>query len=409
MRVNVIMPQLGESVAEGTIVKWLKKVGDAVQRDENILEISTDKVDSEIPAPASGILVEILAPEGETIPIGRPIAVIESDVAQAKVAAPSQAPPAGRRFYSPLVRSMAQAEGISDAELDRIMGSGAEGRLTKADLIAYLEQRKAVRPAAAPVRPAAVQVVTATAPPPSGAPTPASAPGEGQEIVPMDIMRRKIAEHMVRSAHTAAHVTSLAEADMSNVVRFRERAKKAFEEREGFKLTYTPIIVEAVVKALKEYPYLNASVEGENIILRHYVNFGVAVSLENGLIVPVVKRADMMNLLALARAINDLSTRARSKRLSPEEVHGATFTLTNPGIFGNLFGTPIINQPNVAILGTGVIKKRPVVIEGDAIAIRHMMYMSVTYDHRLIDGALGGQFLQRVVHYLEGFDPETTI
>jgi pyruvate/2-oxoglutarate dehydrogenase complex dihydrolipoamide acyltransferase (E2) component len=232
---------------------------------------------------------------------------------------------------------------------------------------------------------------------------------QGDEIIPMDIMRKRIAEHMVRSVHTSPHVTTLAEADMTNVVRFRESGKGAFEAREGFKLTYTPIIVEAVVKGLKEYPYLNSSIENDTIILHHQINFGVAVSLEHGLIVPVVKGAEGMNLLALARAINDLSVRARSKHLLPDEVHGATFTLTNPGIFGNLFGTPIINQPNVAILGTGVIKKRPVVIENDAIAIRSMMYLSVTYDHRLIDGAQAGQFIQRVVHYLETFDPEAKI
>ncbi len=442
MRVNVIMPQLGESVAEGTIVKWLKKVGDPIQRDENILEISTDKVDSEIPAPASGILVEILAQEGETIPIGKPIAVIETDVAQAKAAPvpPAKAPAeqkteapavaygaepgatrivkrpaagkaseaAPKRFLSPLVKSIAQAEGITNEELDRITGTGAGGRLTKSDLQNYLEQRKS-RPKPMAARPAAVLPPAAATPAPAPTPGIPAIPGEGEEVIPMDIMRRRIAEHMVKSAFTAPHVTSVSEADMTNIVAFRERLKSSFEAREGYKLTYTPIIIECVIKALKDYPYLNSSIDGENIILKHYINMGIAVALENGLIVPVIKGADGMNLRSLAKAVNDLSVRARTKRLSPDDVHGSTFSITNPGIFGNLFGTPIINQPNVAILGLGAIVKRPVVIEGDAITIRSMMYLSLSYDHRIIDGALGGQFLQRVVHYLENFDPKTTI
>ena len=233
--------------------------------------------------------------------------------------------------------------------------------------------------------------------------------GEGEEVIPMDIMRRKIAEHMVRSAYTAPHVTSVSETDMSNIVLFRERSKKAFEQREGFKLTYTPIIIEVTIRALKEFPYVNASLEGENIILKHYINIGLAVAVEGGLIVPVIKGADGMSLLALARATNDLSERSRTKRLNPDEVHGSTFSITNPGIFGNLFGTPIINQPNAAILGVGAIVKRPVVVNGDAITVRPMMYLSLSYDHRLIDGALAGQFLQRLVHHTESYDPDITI
>ncbi len=440
MRVNVIMPQLGESVAEGTIIKWLKSAGDLVERDENILEISTDKVDSEIPSPATGILVEILAQEGETIPIGKPIAVIETEAAQAQ-ALPKAATPTtkaketepkaayaaepgevkvvkrpeakpettreGKRFYSPLVKKMAEAEGITPAELDRISGSGAEGRVTKQDAINYLEKRKA---APARIAPKLTPVLASHM-------KPAEPPlrveslhvGAGEEIVPMDIMRKRIAEHMVKSAFTAPHVTSVSEADLTHIVHFRERNKTSFEAREGFKLTYTPIIIEATIKALKDFPYLNASIDGENIILKHYVNFGVAVALENGLIVPVIKGADGMNLLALARAVNELSSRARSKRLSPDDVHGSTFSMTNPGIFGNLMGTPIINQPNVAILGTGAIQKRAIVLDNDAIAVRSMIYLSLSYDHRIIDGALGGQFLQRLVYYLESFDPNTTI
>lgn len=449
MRVNVIMPQLGESVAEGTIVKWMKKVGDRIEKDENILEISTDKVDSEIPAPAAGVLVEILAQEGDTIEVGKPIAVIETDVSQAKVAAKPPKPPKekakeekvevpsvpygttggevievhlppkheepakeeGRRFYSPLVRKIAKEEGISDEELDRIAGSGAGGRITKADLEAYLEQKKV---AVAPPPPTREEIqlppgAAAPAPPPSPPPIEPRVPGAGEEIFPMDIMRRRIAEHMVKSAFTAPHVTSVSEADMTNVVNFREKNKRAFEEREGYKLTYTPIIIEATIRALKDYPYLNASVDGENVILKHYINIGVAVALESGLIVPVIKGADGMNLRGLARAVNDISVRARTKRLSPDEVHGSTFSITNPGIFGNLFGTPIINQPNVGILGLGAIVKRPVVSGGDAITIRPMMYLSLSYDHRLVDGALGGQFLQRVVHYLETFDSNSSV
>ncbi len=300
---------------------------------------------------------------------------------------------------------MAQEQGISEAELGGIPGSGSGGRVGKQDLIAYLEKKRS-----APVRPA-----VGLAPQPkitigeTAKPSAPPAAGLREEIIPMDIMRRRIADHMVKSAFTAPHVTSVSEADMTNIVSFRERVKAAFEAREGYKLTYTPIIIEAAIKALQEYPYLNASLEGDNIILKHYINFGVAVALENGLIVPVVKGADEMNLLALARAVNDLSTRARTKRLSPDDVRGSTFSLTNPGIFGNLFGTPIINQPNVAILGIGAIKKYPVVLANDAIAIRPLMYLSLSYDHRIIDGALGGQFLQRLAHYLENFDPLTTI
>jgi 2-oxoglutarate dehydrogenase E2 component (dihydrolipoamide succinyltransferase) len=449
MRVNVNMPQLGESVAEGTIVKWLKKVGDPVQRDEDILEISTDKVDSEIPSPATGILVEILAQEGETIGIGKAIAVIETDVSQAKAvqpgapkkeagAAPAPVPPAkeeeqvayavdagevkvvhvpheeGRaeekakqRFYSPLVKKIAQEERISAEELDAIEGSGAGGRVTKEDVMNYLARRKEGAVPLQPTKPAAPAVEQA--PPPAAKPAPAMIPGRGEEIIPMDIMRRRIAEHMVKSKFTAPHVFSVAEVDMTRVVQFRERVKQSFEEREGFKFTITPIVIEASVKALKEFPLVNSSVDGENIILKHYINIGIAVALENGLIVPVIKGADGMNLLALARAANDLSVRARNKRLSPDDVTGSTFSLTNFGVFGNIFGAPIINQPNVAILGIGAIKKRPVVIEGDAIAVRSMLYLSISYDHRIVDGALGDQFLQRIRYYLENFDPNTTL
>jgi 2-oxoglutarate dehydrogenase E2 component (dihydrolipoamide succinyltransferase) len=461
MKVNVVMPQLGESVAEGTITKWLKKTGDKVERDENILEISTDKVDSEIPAPASGILVEILAQEGETVPIGKPIAVIETEESQAKVVAHSSedggkpavekteqaevaptvpAVPYGTaetevrivkrahetkgpetqtegRFYSPLVKKIAEEQGISARELDSIQGSGAGGRVSKKDLQDYIERRGSgkpqpqpvqPRPAATPLQPVVTQPQTKT-PPAFRSPESPPIAGIGEEVIPMPNMRKRIAEHMLKSVQTSPHVTSVSEVDMSNIVRWRESRKKAFEEREGFKLTYTPILVEIAIKALKEFPYVNASLDGENIIVKHYVHFGVAVAVENGLVVPVIKGADAMNLLALARAVNDLSERARTKRITVDELQGSTFSMTNPGIFGNLFGTPIINQPNVAILGVGAIKKRPIVLEGDAIAVRPMLYLGLTYDHRLIDGAMAGRFLQRIVHYMESFDPETTI
>ncbi|MFH1861396.1 MAG: dihydrolipoamide acetyltransferase family protein [bacterium] len=436
MRVNVIMPQLGESVAEGTILKWLKQVGDKIQKDENILEISTDKVDSEIPSLASGILVEILAQEGATVPVNQPIAVIETEVEKAVIVAKptikpapkekaisapatqpettvfrkpvvtAPIPSAGSRFYSPLVRSISQTEGITEAELDSIVGSGINGRVTKKDLEEFIARKKSGAPIEI-IKP--TKATTVSALPLRSTPTPPPTLSVGEEIIPMDVMRKRIAEHMVRSAYTAPHVTSVSEADMTSMVQFRESSKKSFEAREGFKLTYTPIIIEVVIKTLKEYPYLNASLDGDNIILKHYINIGVAVALESGLIVPVIKGADGMNLLALARAVNDLSSRARTKRLSPDDVHGSTFSVTNPGVFGNLIGTPIINQPNVAILGLGAIVKRPVVIAGDAIVIRSMMYLSLSYDHRLIDGAHAGQFLQRIVHYLEAYDSETTI
>jgi 2-oxoglutarate dehydrogenase E2 component (dihydrolipoamide succinyltransferase) len=453
MKVNIVMPQLGESVAEGTITKWLKTAGDKVERDENILEISTDKVDSEIPSPAGGVLVEILAQEGETIPIGKPIAVIETEASQAKVVQATEKKPSSdgsksgvekepevslqvpavpygtaesevkivkrshdtksaaaedtKRFYSPLVKKMAEELGVSLKELDAIQGSGAGGRVAKKDLTDYVEKKRTT----APLRP-----TTEPKPQPPARPitepqvqSAASVAGVGEEIVPLPNMRKRIAEHMVRSVQTSPHVTSVSEADMSNIVRWRERHKNSFEERQGFKLTYTPLIVETAIRGLKEFPYINASLEGDNIIVKHYINFGVAVAVENGLVVPVIKGADGMNLLSLARAINDVSERARTKRITVDELQGSTFSMTNPGIFGNLFGTPIINQPNVAILGVGAIKKRPVVLAGDAIAVRPMLYLSLTYDHRLIDGAMAGKFLQKVVHYLETFDMETTI
>ncbi|HTY09775.1 MAG TPA: dihydrolipoamide acetyltransferase family protein [Bacteroidota bacterium] len=416
--VDVIMPQMGESIAEGTITKWYKKVGDKIAKDETLLEISTDKVDSEIPSPSSGLVAELLFPEQKTVDVHTVIARIQTDVhaplvqghgnielgsqgAKPEVARSAQSTHAqsgtqpaavgqhistdAGRFFSPLVLNIARTEGISLSELEGISGTGANDRVTKKDILDYVERKKSNR------APAAARTSTP------------SSPSTGIEIIKMDSMRKAIAEHMVRSVHTSAHVGSVTEADVSKIVAFREKHKAEFERREGFKLTFTPFFVDVVVKAIKDFPMLNASVDGDSILIRKDVNIGVAVALENGLIVPVVKHADGKDLIGLARAVNDLSNRARTKKLLPEDVQGGTFTITNPGIFGNLFGFPIINQPQVAILGVGAIKKRPIVVN-DAIAIRSMVYISMSYDHRIIDGALGGMFLQRLVEHLENFD-----
>jgi len=438
MKVDVVMPQMGESLSEGTVAKWLKKPGDRIQRDEILLEISTDKVDSEIPAPTSGLLAEILVPEGQTVKVGTPIARIETEVRERAAeekqpaiatgvtasmpeisARPTveagrleeyrpgpevvEAIPAreGRgRFYSPFVRRVAQEEGINLAELEKVPGSGAGGRVTKQDILAYVDQRKRGVPGVmAPPPPV-------EAPPPLEVPAaeaPRRYPPERVEIIPMDHIRKLIAEHMVRSVHTSPHVTSITEVDMNRIEMFREKVGQQFEQREGFKLTYMPFIMDAAIRALNEFPLVNSSLEGDKIIVKKYYNIGVAVALDHGLIVPVVKNADEKNLVGLARAVYDLSTRARHKKLKPEEVQDGTFSITNFGVFGTLIGTPIINQPQVAILGVGVVKKRAVVIN-DAIAIRPMMYLSLSYDHRLIDGAMAGMFLQRVAKSLEEFD-----
>jgi len=440
-KIDMVMPQMGESIAEGTILKWLKKVGDKIERDETILEISTDKVDSEIPAPATGVLAKILVEEGKTVAVGTPIAVIETEAVaaagdngkaeQAAAPAPAASAPAmaveepqpvaaapaggevvrvGTRFYSPLVREIAKQENISMAELEAIPGSGEGGRVTKKDILAYVEQRKAKpavpAPAVSPAKPAApVAAPAPAAPRPAPTPPPAVTPYDQDrvEVVPMDNMRRRIAEHMVMSKHTSPHVYSVSVCDMTRIVKYRERVKNEFEQREGTKLTYTPFFLEACVRAIKEFPLINASIDGTNIIMKKAINLGVAVALENGLIVPVIKNADALNLVGLARATNDLAYRARNKQLKPDEVQGGTFSITNMGSFGNLFGIPVINQPQVAILGIGAIRKTPVVV-GEGIAIRDIVYLSLSYDHRLIDGAYGGQFLQRIVEHLEAFE-----
>jgi 2-oxoglutarate dehydrogenase E2 component (dihydrolipoamide succinyltransferase) len=423
---DVIMPQMGESIAEGTITKWFKKVGDQVERDEPLLEISTDKVDTEIPAPTSGVLSEIKVAEGETVPINTVIAVIggevtatataasappppteTSGVTQPIEAAPPSPPPAapeprpeaspaepGRRS-SPLVRKMAREHGI---DLAQVTGTGRGGRVTKEDMLQLIEKAPATaQPAPEPSPPPAAE--PAKPPPPPAAPP---APGGRDRVEPMSTIRKSIAHHMVLSRQTSAHVTTVFEADVSRIVDQRAEHKTAFA-RDGVKLTYTPFFVHAVLGSLKAFPVFNASIDGESIVYHRDLNIGIAVALEGGLIVPVIRHADEKSFLGLARAINDIGERARTKKLLPEDVHGGTFTITNPGPFGGLFGTPIINQPQVAILALGGIHKRPVVVN-DGIGVRSMVYLALSFDHRLIDGALADQFMADLKDRLENWD-----
>jgi len=423
MPTNVLMPQMGESIAEGTIVRWVKRIGDRVDRDEPLFEISTDKVDAEIPSPAAGILAEIRAREGETVPVNDIVAVIAEAgeaaaagaSAQASQSPPAAAPPvpaaaAGaataeaptgpspeepsiddsrRQKSSPLVRRIASEHGV---DISRVAGTGIGGRVTKQDIMGFLESPPA--PLAAP---SAGIPATGAIPPAWGV-----KPGERDEVVPMSIMRRRIAEHMIASRRTSAHVHSVFEVDFSRVAKIRE-AHKAEYERAGVKLTYMPFIVKAVVAGLKAVPVINASVEGENLVYHKAINIGIAVALDWGLIVPVVRQADERNVLGLSRTMADLAGRARAKQLKPEEVQGGTFTITNPGVFGALFGMAIINQPQLAILGVGAVEKRPVVVD-DAIAIRPMAYLSLGYDHRVIDGAVADAFMSVVKKQIETFD-----
>jgi 2-oxoglutarate dehydrogenase E2 component (dihydrolipoamide succinyltransferase) len=409
---DVIMPQMGESIAEGTVTKWHKKVGERVERDEPLFEISTDKVDTEVPSPVAGILTEIRVSEGQTVPINTVVGVIGGEVREARLEAPrreapsppptpatppvpSTTPPAktdrGPRS-SPLVRKMARENQI---DLPSITGSGQGGRITKQDVLRHLESRQApAPPAVSAATPAPAEPVIPPAP---------GTPRGRVEIVPMTAMRKSIAEHMVISRRTSAHVTTVFEADVSRIVQVRETLKGAFEKEEGVKLNYTPFFVRAVTAALKSFPALNASIEGDKVVYRKDYNIGVAVALDGGLIVPVLHHADEKSFLGLARAVADLADRARAKKLKPEEVQGGTFTVTNPGPYGSLFGTPIINQPQVAILGVGGIHKRPVVVN-DAIAVRSMVYLALSFDHRLVDGALADQFMADVKRRLEGWD-----
>ncbi|MCH2197152.1 MAG: 2-oxo acid dehydrogenase subunit E2 [Flavobacteriales bacterium] len=448
---EILLPKMGESVAEATIIKWLVEEGQQVEADEPIVEIATDKVDSEVPAPEDGVITKIMVNEGDVVEVGQAIAMFSTDgeAAAAPAAAPAAATPApaaaapsqevletvtaplatagtavakngpSGRFYSPLVRSIAKEEGISMEELEGVQGSGSEGRVTKKDIMAYVANRgngaAVATPAPSSNGQAAPAAKVESAPKLAPAPAPAKVhqgpkvtAGPNDEIVEMDRMRKLIADHMVMSKHTSPHVTSFVEADVTNIVNWRNKMKKEFAEREGGKLTFTPIFMEAVAKAIKDFPGVNASVDGENIILRKEINLGMAAALPSGnLIVPVIKNADRYNMVGLANVVNDLATRARENKLSPDEIQGGTYTVTNVGTFGNVMGTPIINQPQVAILALGAIRKKPAVIEtpdGDMLGIRHMMFLSHSYDHRVVDGMLGGSFVRRVADYLEQFD-----
>ncbi|MFP5471681.1 MAG: dihydrolipoamide acetyltransferase family protein [Bacteroidia bacterium] len=439
--IEVLLPKMGESVAEATITSWLKNEGDKIALDEPIVEIATDKVDSEVPSPNEGILLKRLCNEGDVIAVGKPIAIISTD-ATAKVAPSSSAPevkatpqvtpkveqelmapisasngvptsipktsPSGK-FYSPLVRSIAETEGIAVAELESIAGTGKDGRVTKQDILNYIPNRgKSVvsapvqTPAATPSsngqQAKSVNVIQA----------PNVVAGPNDEIIEMDRMRKLIADHMVMSKHVSPHVTSYVEVDVTNIVLWRNKVKSAFEKQHGEKITFTPIFIEALVRAIKDFPNINISVSGNNIIKRKNINVGMATALPSGnLIVPVIKNADQLNLIGLTKQVNNLADRARNNKLNPDDIQGGTYTITNVGTFGNVMGTPIINQPQVAIMAVGAIRKVPAVIEtptGDVIAIRHKMFASHAYDHRVVDGALGGSFVRRFADYLEQFD-----
>jgi 2-oxoglutarate dehydrogenase E2 component (dihydrolipoamide succinyltransferase) len=442
--IEILLPKMGESVAEATITKFVVNAGEQTEADEPLVEIATDKVDSEVPAPEDGTLVEWLVQEGDVVAVGQAIAKFEIDGdAEAAPASPSTveaaapaptpapaAPPAevvealqaplattgpldhmparigaNGRFYSPLVRSIAQSEGVTSAELDGIAGSGSEGRVTKKDILAYIAGRGST-PAPVAATPAAAPTPVSTAPAASTAPT-VSVSGQ-DEIVEMDRMRKLIADHMVRSKQTSPHVTSFVEADMTKIVEWRKRNKAAFEQAHSTKLTFTPLIAEAIVKAIRDFPGVNASVDGDRIIIKKQINLGMATALPSGnLIVPVIHNADQLSLVGLATRVNDLADRARTGKLKPDDTAGGTYTMSNVGTFGNVMGTPIINQPQVGILALGAIRKKPAVIEtpeGDMIGIRHMMFLSHSYDHRVVDGMLGGSFVKRVATYLEEFD-----
>ncbi len=433
-RVELIMPKMGESIMEATILTWLKKPGDKIEQDESVLEVATDKVDTDVPSTHAGVLTEILAKEGEVVKVGTVIAILSSDVEEKSSKTSPQPPEApttkaksqakaqavnvplvstngsshatidyksSSRFYSPLVRNIAKEERIPVSELETIAGSGAAGRVTKKDILAYVEHRSPGQ-AAIGGRPSI-----------SSAPLVPASISAGDEIIQMDRMRKMIAERMVDSKRIAPHVTSFVEADVTTIVSWRSKVKNEFQKREGDTLTYTPIFMEAVIMAIKDYPMINVQVDGDRIIRKKEINIGMAVALPSGnLIVPVVRNADQYNLSGLAKAVNDLATRARENKLKPDDLAGGTYTISNVGTFGNVMGTPIIVQPQVGILAIGAIQKKPAVIEtpaGDAIAIRNKMFLSHSYDHRVVDGALGGSFVRRVADYLEKFDINRTI
>jgi 2-oxoglutarate dehydrogenase E2 component (dihydrolipoamide succinyltransferase) len=433
-QVQLIMPKMGESIFEATILNWIKKPGDKIEQDESVLEVATDKVDTEVPSTHAGILKEVLAKEGEIVKVGAPIAIITTDV-DAGAAAPQPASAPARsngvaepalqeaavahsngapqainfkdstRFYSPLVKNIAREENITVAELETISGSGNEGRVTKKDILEYVQARKVSGTTVQPVKHAV----------PTSAPTPKvqTSISAGDEIMEMDRMRKMIAERMVDSKRIAPHVTSFVEADVTNVVQWRGKVKNDFQKREGDVLTFTPIFIEAVVLAIKDYPMINIQVDGDRIIKKKDINIGMAVALPSGnLIVPVIKNADQFSLGGLTKIVNDLARRARDGKLKPDELAGGTFTISNVGSFGNVMGTPIIVQPQVGIIALGAIVKKPAVLElpsGDVIAIRHKMFLSHSYDHRVVDGALGGMMVRRVADYLEKFDINRSI
>jgi 2-oxoglutarate dehydrogenase E2 component (dihydrolipoamide succinyltransferase) len=428
---QLTLPKLGEGVIEATILKWVKQPGDPVAFDDTIVEIATDKVDSEVPSPVNGTLVEIRFNENDVVPVGEVIAVIETEGEDhpAEETQTETSPPSDKtnvpeqkqpsipetekpdphvkehksfRFYSPLVRSIADKEGVSLEELEQISGSGENGRIIRKDIEAYLQKRKQ-----GPVEP------VKQSPAPKASASPITFPEGNFEIVEMDRMRKLIADYMVESKRIAPHVTSMVEADVTNIVNWRKRNKDAFFDKYNQKLTFTPIFIQAIVRAIKDFPMINVSVDGARILVKKNINIGMAVALPSGnLIVPVIKNADMFSLAGLTTAVNDLAERARNSQLKPDEITGGTYTLTNLGSFGNLIGTPIINQPQVAIMATGAIRKKPAVLEtpdGDVIAIRQMMYLSHAYDHRVVDGFLGGSFVRRVADYLEQFDVKQPI
>ena len=485
-RVEMTMPKMGESIMEGTVLKWLKQIGDAIEQDESVLEVATDKVDTEVPALHAGTLAEILVQEGQVVAVGAPIARIETDAANAPAATPSEntddleeasanppqtqedvrplhEAPAGDesvpylpgpnnpvsapepaspahpvqegRFYSPLVLSIAREEGIGMADLERLPGTGQDGRVTKKDILDHVAAGKpSLQPAAAaPVAPAPASPAPAPtpAPAPQPAPTPKAAPAPStngqaapaskpapsvsgnQELIEMDRMRKMIAQRMVDSKRISPHVTSFVEADVTELVNWRNKHKDAYKKREGENLTFTPLFIQAVARAIQDYPMINVSIDGDYIIKKRDINIGVAVALPSGnLIVPVIHNADQLNLNGLSKKVNDLANRARQNKLKPEDLEGGTYTLSNVGSFGNVMGTPIIMQPQVAIMAVGAIKKKPAVIEtpqGDLIGVRHFMFLSHSYDHRVVDGSLGGMFVRKVADYLEQFDPNTTV
>ena len=449
-RVELIMPKMGESVSEATIITWNKEVGENVELDETIVEIATDKVDSEVPSTHEGKLVEKLFEVDDLVQVGQAFAILEVDGSDDSNSSPKAeekpvaveenvsskteavaekveevievekaAPIAniGDRFYSPLVRSMASKENIGIDELNSIPGTGKDGRVSKADMINYLNSRTATPQTTAAntekVEPKKeIKSEAPKAEPIKTSPTPIANTGD-VEIVEMDRMRKLISAHMTMSKSTSAHITSFVEADMTNIVNWRNAVKEDFKAREGQNITFTPIIIEAMAKAVKDFPMINVSVDGTNIHIHKNVNVGMAAALPDGnLIVPVIKHCQDKNLVGITKSVNDLATRARAGKLDPDDIQGGTITMTNVGTFGNLMGTPIINQPQVAIMACGVIKKKPVVMEteyGDVIAIRHMMFLSLSYDHRVVDGALGGQFVRKVADYLEGFDTSTVV